>query len=387
MTDAAQESAQALIDALSAALRRPVLLDDAALTPIAHSRQWGAIDAVRSESILSRGPSAAVRRALERQGIARATDVMPVAAEPALGMRARLCVPLRRGPTLLGYVWLLESAEPLTAAELERVRAVAARIAELLARAARGPVADERALLAALRSPDGPQRAEAAARAGALLAAGPLAVCLLAPRAAGVEAFAAAGAAARRLSRGHALAATAPEGAALLVALADPVLAAVAADGVAEWVRAAAGADVAVGQSDAVAGLDGVAAGARRAAVALRAAAARSDGEAHAAWSALGADRLVAQLPPAADDDLPAGLARLLREQPALTATLAAFLDAAGDVKATATALSLHRSGLYYRLRRVEELTGLDLDDGDDRLLAHLAIRRARLRDGARHPS
>jgi DNA-binding PucR family transcriptional regulator len=39
----------------------------------------------------------------------------------------------------------------------------------------------------------------------------------------------------------------------------------------------------------------------------------------------------------------------------------------------------LHRSGLYYRLQRIEAITGLDLHRGDDRLLAHLAVRVANL--------
>ena len=98
------------------------------------------------------------------------------------------------------------------------------------------------------------------------------------------------------------------------------------------------------------------------------------------AWAQLGAERLIAQLPAGAVHDVPEQLARLLRDEPTLAETLAVFLDAAGDVKATATALSLHRSGLYYRLRRIEELTGLRLDDGDDRLLAHLAVRLTELR-------
>jgi DNA-binding PucR family transcriptional regulator len=77
--------------------------------------------------------------------------------------------------------------------------------------------------------------------------------------------------------------------------------------------------------------------------------------------------------------DVPPRLAALMRDEPVLARTVAAFLDAAGDVPATAAALSLHRSGVYYRLRRVEELTGLDFDRGDDRLLAHLALRLAAL--------
>jgi DNA-binding PucR family transcriptional regulator len=114
---------------------------------------------------------------------------------------------------------------------------------------------------------------------------------------------------------------------------------------------------------------------ARQARIALRGARNRGEGESHAAWTTLGADRLVAQLPDSALADAPAALVEFLRGQAVLAQTLAAFLEAAGDVQATAAELSLHRSGLYYRLRRVEELTGLNLDSGDDRLLAHLALR------------
>jgi len=64
----------------------------------------------------------------------------------------------------------------------------------------------------------------------------------------------------------------------------------------------------------------------------------------------------------------------------ALVRTLEAYLDHAGNVKATAAALSLHRGGLYYRLRRIEELAEVNLHDGEDRLLCHLALRLARLR-------
>ena len=38
--------------------------------------------------------------------------------------------------------------------------------------------------------------------------------------------------------------------------------------------------------------------------------------------------------------------------------TLETYLDHAGDVKSTAAELWLHRTSLYYRLRRVEEVAG-----------------------------
>ena len=51
----------------------------------------------------------------------------------------------------------------------------------------------------------------------------------------------------------------------------------------------------------------------------------------------------------------------------------------ADDPQRAAARLRVHRQTLYYRLSRVAELTGLDLADGDDRLLLHLGLRAARL--------
>ncbi len=55
------------------------------------------------------------------------------------------------------------------------------------------------------------------------------------------------------------------------------------------------------------------------------------------------------------------------------------FLDCAGQASRTAALLGIHRQTLYYRLGRVEQLTGLDLGDGEDRLLLHMALKAARL--------
>ncbi|MEU0517108.1 helix-turn-helix domain-containing protein [Streptosporangium sp. NPDC006007] len=62
-----------------------------------------------------------------------------------------------------------------------------------------------------------------------------------------------------------------------------------------------------------------------------------------------------------------------------LTRTLEAFLDHAGDVKETSEILNLHRTSLYYRLSRAEEITGLTLSDGNNRLALHLGLKVARL--------
>ena len=101
------------------------------------------------------------------------------------------------------------------------------------------------------------------------------------------------------------------------------------------------------------------------------------------AWSSLGIYRILAQLQPAdlERETLHPGLLRLI-EDPAhhdLVESLEAYFDRAGDMQATATYLALHRSSLYYRLSRVEEIAGVNLRSGDDRLALHLGIKMARL--------
>jgi DNA-binding PucR family transcriptional regulator len=71
-------------------------------------------------------------------------------------------------------------------------------------------------------------------------------------------------------------------------------------------------------------------------------------------------------------------LLRVSNEEPELARTLLHFLDSGSRVANTATALGIHATSVRYRLRRVVDLTGLDLDDPDQRLAAHLQLRAAR---------
>ena len=63
------------------------------------------------------------------------------------------------------------------------------------------------------------------------------------------------------------------------------------------------------------------------------------------------------------------------RHQGRLAETLLAYLQSFGDVRAAAAHLHVHPNTLRYRLRRAEELTGLDLSRPDQRLLAMLQLR------------
>lgn len=58
-----------------------------------------------------------------------------------------------------------------------------------------------------------------------------------------------------------------------------------------------------------------------------------------------------------------------------LVPSLRAWLDAFGDVNAAASAVHVHPSTFRYRLRRVVEIAGLDLDDAEQRFAAMLQLR------------
>ncbi|WP_405408368.1 PucR family transcriptional regulator [Streptomyces decoyicus] len=94
-------------------------------------------------------------------------------------------------------------------------------------------------------------------------------------------------------------------------------------------------------------------------------------------WDALGPYRMLTALPGTAPD--PAVAPLLTPAHAELARTAEVFLDCAGQASRTAQALGIHRQTLYYRLGRVEKLTGLDLADGEHRLLLHMALKAARL--------
>ncbi|WP_031087714.1 PucR family transcriptional regulator, partial [Streptomyces sp. NRRL WC-3549] len=95
-----------------------------------------------------------------------------------------------------------------------------------------------------------------------------------------------------------------------------------------------------------------------------------------AAWSSIGPYRLLTALPRTPD---PVARTLLDGSHKELARTAEVFLDCAGQASRTAALLGIHRQTLYYRLGRVEQLTGLDLGDGEDRLLLHMALKAARL--------
>ena len=62
-----------------------------------------------------------------------------------------------------------------------------------------------------------------------------------------------------------------------------------------------------------------------------------------------------------------------------LVGTLAAFLEADGNVAGTAQRLFTHRHTIYYRLERVRELSGLDVGSSDGREKLSLGLKAMRV--------
>jgi len=381
---------QDVVDRLSARLGRPVLIDDTELRPLAYSRQIGSVDAVRTVSILERGAPPPVRDALLGHGIATAPAApLHIAADPAIDMAARVCVPIGPPRDRHGYLWVIED-EPLAAEDLEAASDAARRAEELLAEAAaeRAERAerDERLLRDLASAARAPGELAAELERHRLLPGRPLTVCVLAAEPVDGEAqrrwlHAGLERLRRRMPPGAVLAGELDGHPACVAASSPAALADARSPSVAHALVAAVeeepgpdGARVVVGEGEPFADLADAPTALRRARAALRAVP-----HGAARWTELGAERILAHVDArAALADLPPGVARLLEPEHApLRQTLAAYLERAGDVKTTADALSLHRAGLYYRLRRIEEIAEVDLRRGDDRLLCHLALRLA----------
>jgi PucR family transcriptional regulator, purine catabolism regulatory protein len=67
------------------------------------------------------------------------------------------------------------------------------------------------------------------------------------------------------------------------------------------------------------------------------------------------------------------------RKQADLIRTLEGFFAANGNLAKAAADLDVHRNTLVYRLERISELTGLDLEDPDNRLILHLSLKVQRV--------
>ncbi|WNE99079.1 helix-turn-helix domain-containing protein [Streptomyces luomodiensis] len=405
---------QQLVDEITTVLRAPATLENRDFALIAFGAQDSddsddteepALDPVRTRSILQRRSTAAVRAWFEAFGIARAQAPLRIPPDPAAGVfMGRICLPVRHRGVVHGYVWLLDDGHladlelggPGGAPDprLARAMETTARIGALLAAEARAGEELGELLREVLTGPPAGRDAARAGLGAALRGAadGPLALVAVVPWTPGTGEDAdhpglphlpgivaacvlpgstAAGAGLAALIRLRTATALDPARATAEQLLRSPraTTAGSAPDGPPP--KAAAGV------SAPRRGLEELPTAWQEALAAARAAHADARLGPVAEWSAIGPYRLLATLPALRPD---AAVRPLLEPAHAeLARTAETFLDCAGQAGRTAQRLGIHRQTLYYRLSRVRQLTGLDLDAGEDRLLLHMTLKAARL--------
>lgn len=396
---------QILVDDLAQRLDAPTVLEDHDQRMIVYSSHRAPIDDVRRESILRRDTSREVKEWFRQFGIVRASAPVRIPSHPKMGIMGRLCAPVRFRGRLLGFLFLIDDEGRFGETEVAAV-AQAQRHAALLLYEEELAQRLGASVLSHLLSPS-PELRQAAARQlveEGLVAEAPHAVVCVRTASGAVTDFQepiseALGELARRRQPSRLLQAARRNHGVLLVPLVkgDDRLVLTVAEEARELVtarlQAAAGVPsepavrVIAGIGDPHSHLTAAAVSYRQAMLAARVAATVPSIGDLPQWRDLGAFRALALLPPGevAESCLDPRLVMLLREDEGLLHTLETYLDLGGDVKRTSERLHLHRATLYYRLGKIQRLTGADLNDGNVRLALHLGFKLARLT--GRYPS
>ncbi|MEU1790060.1 helix-turn-helix domain-containing protein [Streptomyces sparsogenes] len=387
---------QALVEKLAEELRRSVVLDDPLVRFICSSRHFGDEDPVRIRSLLQGRADGEVIRYVLDQGVAQWPRPGFIEGRDDLGLLTRYCVPLRVRGHLLGLLMVVSPDKTLTARETDAIAqaspAIAAQMyAEHLA--AEEKESGTRELLLALIDPSPAERSAAQQR---LLAGGlppdaahaqvtvvqpapsqePPAQVEVAMRGA-LEGF-------RHTRSAQGVMSVTAERAVLLQLADRPMSRSELKEQATEIIEALGtflDASVApvLGIGGGQSGVAGARASYEQALVAARAARRMPHLKGIGDWEELGEFAVLLQLPERSlNETLLPGPLRALLAAPGgnrLEDTLRCFLEHAGSIPRTAEALQIHRTSLYYRLRQIQEITGLDLDSGGDRLVLHLGLR------------
>lgn len=387
----------ALADAVAAAVGGPVTIEDPQFRVLAYSNLDQPIDEARRQTILGRTPPSVWQQRLEEAGVTQAlrrkTGVVRFDGWEDEGLATRLTAPVRAGSELLGSIWVAEADAPLghaaerallRAAEIAAVHLLCNRASEDVKRRTRGAFVRE--LLEGRVPPSSaavevPLRAkgpfsvlafELAAGESPLHACNPdrvLSVISLYCEDAHRDAMCAL-----VDDRFWALLPTPPgDVRARTVELGTKI---------ADRVESALHLRLVGAVGPSVPSVREVPRSRRAAERALEVLA-RRDGRARVVHiDDVGAHvellellDLAASRPGLAQGKLDAVLAYDREHGTGCAASLRAYLDCSRDVTGAAARLGVHPNTLRYRLRRVLELSGLDLDDPDERLVTELQLR------------
>ena len=398
-----EEHLQHIAEQLARDLGRSVIIDDAALRPLAISPQTGRLDRSRVEAVLQRQTSARQRRRLTELGVFSAREPVAIPGDPQQAILPRLCLPLLADDQLLGFLWLID--EPaLTGEQTRRAHAAAARAGHLLTQRAiraAGQFAALSELADGLLDAQEQVRQEAAAvLAGqaALTGPPPYALAVIRPADGGAGPAPSPGRVGGNLRRAAGnLRLRAAPGTLVLASPGEGELVVVTTAGaLAELrrvVRALPGPPLAVGTCGGAAALADVHASLGDAQYAAYVAARVPRFGRAADWAGLGVYAAFQHLyrDPSAPERICPGVGALLDDRAGTyRQTVRCYLGCGAQAQQAAALLHIHRTTLYWRLARVAELVPLDLRRGEDRLKLHLALTLADLThpaDRLTHPA
>ena len=388
---------------LAARLQRAIAIDDPQLNLITHTAHDDRVDAHRVASVMTmRAPEEVIRHALA-QGIATAQGPVRVPGLPEIDLYARVCIPVRCQGLLFGFLWIIDRDLTLADEELQLAVEAADASGQVLYREQLlDDLRDsrERDLLRDVLSDDATVSAAAAALLveEEMLPASPH-LCVLQVRVDGEDesdeatlrnaldiAFRATARRANPL-KALSLSRAGGRGVLLLAGRRPPTAQDVRglADGLRDEVLKTLGgaATVRVGIGPVLHGAELASTSSRRAGEALDVAGVVSGFPPVTAYDELGVFRLLVKLPldDLPDGGIPAGLLTLMESDSdgPLVETLETWLDEGCDSRTTVARLQVHRTSLYYRLGRIEEITETSLSSGAARLELHLGLKLARL--------
>jgi len=398
-----EPTVQQIVDSLAGRLGRPVVMEDRALRLIAYSAHDQPVDEVREASILSRRASPKVTRWLTDLGVGQARRPTRVPANLELGMLSRLCVPIPWKGRVLGHLWLVDADKSMGPDEIALCVQHADQLGVLLHRdgvassltAARLTDAVQALLSSASNAVDAARILEAdgdfAAPDGVVVAVVQGATTdpdwtvdiedALAEALVGWVGLRRRDPSLHLVRKDHGvlLIASPSDGPDRLGGLIAALTESVESELRVRGTRAS----VLVGVGGHRPRLELAAESYREARMAVDAATVLPGMADLAYWSGLGVNQIVVQLASMGEKPpvLHAGLHALLDSPEAqpMIETLETYLDVAGNAQVTAERLNLHRTSLYYRLQRVEQLANTDLKNGLERLALHLTIKIARM--------
>jgi hypothetical protein len=387
-----------VIDDLAAGLQRSVVIDDPGVRLLYASQHYGDEDEVRTHAMLQRRASSAAIGHVLAQGVSAWTTPGVIPPNSEIGMHARVCYPIRWRGELIALLLVVDAKGTITTTDLSSISAAGDRLAPLLAAERQSEAAatdqTDQVVVGDLLSDSSVVRLaalRAVAESRDLHAFERVRVVRLEVQPTD-EATDSHVAAALRFG----LDPTSPDlvrnpslisvsghaGTAILGSAGRPVseeqaialagkLAARVHEVAAERFECLAG----VGSE--VQGIERAWASHDQATLACRAIA--HGPERVGSWSTLGPMAILLHLPvehlPV--EALPAEMQRVLSvdKDGRLLETLRAFLEHGGSIPATANALHIHRTTLYYRLDKLTDLADIDLDAGETRLALHMSLK------------